>query len=355
MSIPSGSILFRGGTGHVEPQKGGFTLIELLVVIAIIGLLMALLLPAIQRVREASNRMRCGNNLSQIAIAMHNFHNDFQIFPSAGYHWNVGRVVRNGVPVQAPEQNWGWAYQILPYMEQDQTWRLPPGQEVAISNTPIPGYYCPSRRRPSVGPPRGLGATVSWMDVATGQTGSSSGTWTPAKCDYCFAGVGGTFGPPGAPAYSQPPYGSWEATTMIIRAGWGFNVSSPDASRVKRFVSLDGGVPDGTSNTLLIGEKVMRISLYNSNSCADDQGYINGWDNDVGPCWAHPGAGRQPRQDDRIVDPCWGAFGSPHPGSFNAVMADRTVRRIRYAVNLHTLSSLCTRDDGGVLAWQTIE
>jgi prepilin-type N-terminal cleavage/methylation domain-containing protein len=106
----------RRRTGVV--RRRGFTLIELLVVIAIIGLLMALLLPAIQRVREAANRMRCGNNLSQIAMAFHNLHNDYNVFPTGGASWR--RTIVNNQPAGPIDQDWGWAYQILPYMEQQQ-------------------------------------------------------------------------------------------------------------------------------------------------------------------------------------------------------------------------------------------
>lgn len=149
----------------------GFTLIELLVVIAIIGLLMALLLPAIQRVREAANRMRCGNNLSQIAMAFHNFHNDYNIFPTAGgpgccggrsYVDAAGNLQRTaatngavptGVQIaQAPLQTWGWGYQILPYIEQQPLFNTladGPGANT-VRSTPIPGYFCPSRRRPTL-------------------------------------------------------------------------------------------------------------------------------------------------------------------------------------------------------------
>jgi prepilin-type N-terminal cleavage/methylation domain-containing protein len=102
-------------------HRRGFTLIELLVVIAIIGLLMALLLPAIQRVREAANRMRCGSNLSQIALAFHNFHNDYNHFPTGGGPCWSSRTILNGQPGQGPIQHWGWGYQILPYMEQSTT------------------------------------------------------------------------------------------------------------------------------------------------------------------------------------------------------------------------------------------
>ncbi|MCS7168967.1 MAG: DUF1559 domain-containing protein, partial [Gemmatales bacterium] len=130
-----------------------FTLIELLVVIAIIGLLMALLLPAIQRVREAANRSRCANHLSQIALACHNHHNDYKIWPTAGIWWDRPFVYRNGVPEVAPRQNKSFLYQILPYVEFRETWALGPGDGARIIATVVPIYYCPSRRKPTAGPP----------------------------------------------------------------------------------------------------------------------------------------------------------------------------------------------------------
>src|SRR5215470_882366 len=105
-----------------SPRRPGFTLIELLVVIAIIGILIGLLLPAVQKVREAANRARCQNNLKQIGLAFHNHHDALGLFPNGGEQYWCARTMTGSTPNVAPTQNWSCFYQILPYMEQTALW-----------------------------------------------------------------------------------------------------------------------------------------------------------------------------------------------------------------------------------------
>jgi prepilin-type N-terminal cleavage/methylation domain-containing protein/prepilin-type processing-associated H-X9-DG protein len=304
-----------------------FTLIELLVVIAIIAVLIGLLLPAIQKVREAANRIKCANNLKQMGLAFHNHHDALGVFPSGGKQYSSSRSwadTAQTVPATVPSQTWGWGYQILKFVEQDNLWGLT--TNAAVRSTPVSLYSCPSKRSPVIF--NGL----ALMDYAG--NGGDTSEYDPNPPDGALSRI------------------MWYATVN--------NVTSK--------VTL-GTIADGTSNTMAVGEKYISTPLYYGGDPAATANYVhqwgdlNGWY--AGWGWDTVRFGRlPPRKDDAAylydghlaADPKNNAlqvtvdfFGSPHPSGFNAALCDGSVRVIHYTISTKVLQALCNRMDGLVL------
>jgi prepilin-type N-terminal cleavage/methylation domain-containing protein len=310
----------------------GFTLIELLVVIAIIAILIGLLLPAVQKVREAANRTTCKNNLKQIGIAFHTHHDAFRAFPTGGKDWrdNSDRVWASGTPgVGAPGdyqiQSWGWMYQILAYLDEVDLWKhAQPGSadggDNAITSHPVPMYFCPSV---------GLIRIYSY---------GASTTTTRAMNDYL--GNGGS------------SYRGDISTSIDTLAGNRFDGPIvPTTSVSHRKVRLTD-IKDGTDQTILVGEKFLYHQAWMHQSyCSDDQGYCDGFDNDtIGLGTADRGTSSPPQRMDPSADPpgadeCGFQFGSIHEAC-HFVFCDGSVHVVNYTIAPTTWLNLCSMNDG---------
>ncbi len=317
-------------------HRRAFTLVELLVVIAIIGVLVALLLPAVQAAREASRRSKCMNSLRQFGLAFQNHHDLLGIFPDGGENWSPiayprsfqqgSSTTQQGSPATAPNQNWGWGYQILPYIEQSNVWTNP--SDLAVRGTVLPIYYCSSRRKPIV--IHISGTALGMIDYA-GNAGTEA--FQPPVQTQIVNGIGVDI--PGAAR------GNGTDGVVVRRPG-----TFPNRGQSVRLAI----VTDGTSNTLLIGEKRLRPEFLQRNQLHDDQGFTSGWDRDE-VCWCII-----PPDSDRRGEDGFYQFGSAHPSGFNAVFCDGSVRIIRYNIQsnntptatlpLGVWQRLCKREDG---------
>jgi prepilin-type N-terminal cleavage/methylation domain-containing protein/prepilin-type processing-associated H-X9-DG protein len=334
--------------------RAAFTLIELLVVIAIIAIFIGLLLPAIQKVREAANRSSCANNLKQLGLAVHNYHG-----------------ARNALPPDRIANDWiTWAVLLLPYLEQDNafslwdyTWRYAEQPAAAGSAAdPCPRdfkfYFCPSRRAPGA---------LSVAYTKNAGDGTPLPTVRPGGLSD-YASVAGIANNDGALRIAIP---SGTVGGLPVSGNPAFNSSGPGA-RVRTFVSQSrfATITDGTSNTLLIGEKYVRPRSFqgkNEDRSVFDSGNANNFRRFVGknpaavPPVAYPLIGN-PNLDDPnpptgapwpLTEPTSGlpldenaSFGSRHPGVCQFVFCDGSVRALPVTLDTQILTYLGLPSDG---------
>ncbi|WP_425397130.1 DUF1559 domain-containing protein [Aeoliella sp.] len=293
-------------------KTGAFTLVELLVVIAIIGILVALLLPAVQAAREAARRTQCTNQLKQIGLAMHNHMDTFDALPTGGGGVQVARTMKNGIPAGYQSQAWAWGYQILPFLE-DQVKYQDANDEV-VAQTPVPSYFCPSRR-----PPIAL----------------SGGQWQTADQPRAMIDYAGNAG---------PAYGVTSGSSGSLNNGTDGVIvkSSGNPIRARH-------ITDGLSSTLLVAEKRMN-ERYVIQECepGDNAGYVGGYQDDI-VRW-----GVVPPDRDYDTPHLWlfnlfprnFQFGSAHVSGMQAALCDGSVHRLSYDVDEDVFRLLCARNDG---------
>lgn len=315
---------------HMPPATGklAFTLVELLVVIAIIATLIGLLLPAVQSARESARRLQCSNNLKQMALGFQSHESSRRIYPDGGEGYWVGRTGDNGRWEYAPNQDAGWGYQLLTYIEQADVWSIVDYNTMARQLIGV--YACPSRRVPRVIPPFGISVGRGSMDYAgNGGTDDGSTMFSDRRLKACTR----------CPRWGMP--GSGRDATVTRR---------PDGSTERGGSVKPSMIPDGLSKTLLIGEKCMNKGLLDYDQTDDDAGWVDGWDWDI-IRWCY----LQPKPDYRDSSVAMrhsgyaiehASFGSSHPGGFNAAFCDGSIKSVEYEIDGRAFQQLGSRDDG---------
>ncbi len=316
----------------------GFTLVELLVVITIIGILISLLLPAVQSAREAGRRSQCQNNLKQLGLAVLNHHEAFQRFPSGGWGWTWIGEPERGTGIEQPG---GWAFNVLDYLEQtnlrDAGLGLS-GQErtdaiIARCQTPIATFYCPTRRRPAAFPDYHSNyktASSTSMRIPTGGRSDYAINCGDQRANEIFAG------PPDLETGDNPDWQTWRDHAESLAKHTGIAYERSEVSMAK--------VRDGSSNTILIGEKYVNPDTYMTGSDpSDNENMYVGYDNDMYRTTNPDHKG--PRQDTPGVTNQW-IFGSAHASACNFVFCDGHVQPLSYAIDRETFRRLGNRKDG---------
>jgi prepilin-type N-terminal cleavage/methylation domain-containing protein/prepilin-type processing-associated H-X9-DG protein len=348
-----------------------FTLVELLVVIAIIGVLVALLLPAIQSARETARRSQCNNHLKQFGLGALSFENTHKGLPPGGwgFRWT-------GDPDRAGKnQPGGWLFSVLPYMESGNVYTigrgLPPAQKkvqlLRQKQIPIPFFHCPSRRavRLYYGPETTINADHP-ADFLVNKTdyAANGGNYCPdQKTDF---GEGGST--PKPLTFTEGP--GIDCLDKFPDCNWGTYINGNVKNHMNgpvtpRFSVEVRQITDGMAYTVFAGEKYMHPDYYDDgfndqthNSCADSGTAFQGYDWDVirwGNSRTDLGKDYTPRPDvyGTNAENCVVRFGGPHNGVFNAVYCDGSVRAISFDVDPLEWELACVRNDEGAIARPT--
>jgi prepilin-type N-terminal cleavage/methylation domain-containing protein/prepilin-type processing-associated H-X9-DG protein len=356
-----------------EDPRGGFTLIELLVVIAIIAVLIGLLLPAIQKVREAANRLKCQNNLKQLGIACHAYHASYGRFPPAGqgYAWCVSAA---GGPGDAAAYNSNGLVLLLPYVEQDSLYnRFNLSQASALIGTTRGTAPWQNANGSMVGDP-----------LTNGNAALAGNALNLFSCpsDPIPAIGAGRVGPPGGAYTSNGVNGNKQLLGVYYGPGGSFQgaasnydfiASAADFSRCNNWRTMGAqrrifgensttriaDVTDGTSNTLMVGETTRLyangnslawsyrgwvmpgVEVYDSATDAGINLWFMPW---VTTSWATyiPRVG--------ICHTWWANAASLHPGGCNFTFADGSVHFVSQMIDKPTLLALATMAGGEVVS-----
>jgi prepilin-type N-terminal cleavage/methylation domain-containing protein/prepilin-type processing-associated H-X9-DG protein len=308
---------FIGGIVNTLPrkQRPGFTLIELLVVVAIIAVLIGLLLPALQKARDSAARTQCANNMHQLVIACHAYHDEYHFLPvSAGPGYNTSGLANSAQPYP-----WSWLARILPYVEQANLYTTcgmpasPLSTSLPSLATPIKSFLCPSDQ---------AYAGVPSTNRSVGNLGSGIGLTN-------YKGVCG----------NNWEWGNWQNKT--INGGNGLDAGNGIFYRscYLRPLTLQN-ITDGTSTTFMIGEDIPSLNVY----C--DWVW---WNDCTGTCAVPLNNGVPPEFTDASGAGDWNnlySFRSQHLAGANFAMADGSVTYVDQSINLVLYGQLATYNGG---------
>jgi prepilin-type processing-associated H-X9-DG protein len=294
---------------------------------AIIAVLIGLLLPAVQKVREAAYRTECKNNLKQIGLAVMNHATSNTILPTGGFLSSGGagvtayaipatipRVRANGGVATGKEQPWGWAYQIMPYLELDNVYSLTADKAVLVQ--PAKVYTCPSRRT----------STISLAALPNQSPGTRNGIGPAFVIDYAANGGAATL-PDGRTSLN--PHRNGVIVPGMVQTSGGVE---PHPTLRQSMIK------DGLSNTALVAEKHVPLIDQTGTQPGD---WIGGYLGFL--CDNIRYADLPPLGDSANTEPT--LFGSAHPGTMNVVYADGSVRQIGYGIGVEVFKAVFIRDD----------
>jgi prepilin-type N-terminal cleavage/methylation domain-containing protein len=344
----------------------GFTLVELLVVITIIGILIALLLPAVQAARESARRIQCNNNLKQLATACMNHESETGQFPTGGwgFAWTGDADLGTG-----QKQPGGWIYNVLPYLEQKTLHDMGTGLLPAQKNAehlkrlaiPLNMLICPSRRQVMAYPWNPASAAGGAPIVNAGMPTLVSRTDYAANGGDVYTDPAAPYGPRWQSAGGNPWAGPATladggvngSSTQVANAKATFKQIASAATGIVYVGSLvkTADITDGISNTYLMGEKYLDIDYYrNGLDPGDNEAALMGENGDISrwTCYNPPPNPYAPIQD-RTGYVAWVAFGSAHSVGFHMAFCDSSVQFTSYSIDQRIYSYLSNRKDGKII------